>query len=161
MEEKIISAIKKSPDYSDKFTSLVNQFRESIYRKLGIWLRHDRDMNYSSSQKLELYLDDQYMFLTNNLSESTVKIIYWISSKGNYFTFMCFLKNKNNHWELSGINNKSSKMQKYVAEISKLLEKNGYEVIIGDILDTEIEGFFTEMDEAPATLFQILFSEVY
>lgn len=50
---------------------------------------------------------------------------------------------------------------RYIRVVSEKIIQRGYELIAGEVLHKKIEGYFTGLDGAPATLFEILFSELY
>lgn len=56
MRPDLSKTLSAQPDVSDRFTSKIAKLRGELEAKLGVDLVQETDMNYSASQRLQLYL---------------------------------------------------------------------------------------------------------
>jgi len=171
MNEELMKAIKKSPDYSTTFDDAVERIRTELSNRLNLPFMHDKDMNYSVSQRLIGYFNNLgYSLGVNNAQNADFALVVFISSKENIFTMLVMQKqveilegqSKVQHlWSKLASDKIPPLIQKHVANVSKILQELGYKLVIGEILEHLVPGYTTKMDNKPATLFEILFSEIY
>jgi hypothetical protein len=168
MDNQILTSLKNPPDYTEKFTEKIKKIRDSISAPIGWALYHDKDMNYSAAQRLCLFLDENYSISNKHSIRTKYEIVFLMSSKANFFTYVCLQKkepdcngNHVSYWELMSEEQIQPDISQYIRVVCDKIIKHGYELICGDVLQKKIEGSFTELDGAPATLFEILFTELY
>jgi hypothetical protein len=164
MDARVLAALKRSADYSPVFTERVASIANSIANELGCACYHDRDMNYASAQKISLSLDEQGKFCeTSGSAKYQVDVL--ISSKDKFFTVV-FLQRlydgdlEENVWR-SSRSAPNSRIKDVGLLLVELVQKRGYYLLEGEILDERVLGLNTEMDGVPATVFEGLFSELY
>jgi hypothetical protein len=151
------AALNTEPDYSKAFTHEVAILAHAIEEVCRVPVEHDDDMNYSAAQRLVGDPRD---------SHAVYRLLVLVSSKGSYFTFVtlhlsdslaegrgpCWIRLANEE-----IPDEIKKLQKKAAGI---LEAKHYTLLEGIALAQEAEGHLTGMDGTPATVFEVLFSEV-
>ena len=169
MDNKILTSLRNPSDYTEKFTEKVKNLSDSISASIGLNLHHDKDMNYRASQRLCLFLDENYSISNKHSIHTKYEIVFLISSKANFFTYVCLQKrephpNENHntpYWELMREEKIKPDIYRYIRVVCEKIIKQGYELICGDVLQKKIEGYLTEIDGDPATIFEIFFAELY
>lgn len=146
-------------DYSSSFTSVVEEMKNYLINRIGIHVIHDNDMNYSASQKLVLFLDEKGNLAKDDLS-AKIKLVIFISSKGKLVTFLLYPRSGSNSWGPASFDNTEA-ITSICPIMKDLAAKFGYQIAFGPVLHKEVEGYETDMDGKRATVFEILFSELY
>lgn len=82
------AALGTEPDYSVKFTDQVRALQRVIADALSAPVEHDDDMNYSSAQKLVVWLDRGCRPIAPRDPKSAYRLIDLVSSRGRFFTFI-------------------------------------------------------------------------
>ena len=171
----VLVALNTAPDYSDTFTREVMSLHRAIADELSAPVEHDDDMNYSSAQKLVVWLDKGYHFLApSNPDKAVYRLIDFVSSRGRFFTFMTLglsastagwkekgLEEPKRYWTLVAKNNLPDEIKSVQKQIASIMESNGYQHLDDAVLSQEATGHWTKLDGQPATVFQALFSEMY
>ena len=153
MKQYILQAIEKEPDYSEAFTKKVDTLRKDLAVTLNIDLLHDTDMNYSVAQKLS--------HLTRDSNGKGYKMDIYISSRAPIFT-VCWLKCvSNNEWSAIVGEQLPKSIQRLKEKVVVRLQEKGMKEIEADKLNELVPGAVTDMDGAPATFFDVLFSELH
>ena len=146
-----------APDFSEKFTDRVEEMRSVLELIVNCPVTHDDDMNYAAAQKLIFYIDQDGAPTSQETAAN--KIVFYISSKAKFVSYLMFPKLRKNIWgpPILKISNSHSAINR-IATI--FADRIGY--TIPDIdLHQEVEGRATELDGKPATIFEILYSEIY
>lgn len=171
MDAQLQAAIKNSPNYSKQFATTVESIGAEIMRCLALPCSHDMNMNYSASHRLLFAFDIHEQPLPPDaLTSARYRLILFISSKGNFYTLWCKAPtNELNQalftsrpiWHKLATELIPVKIQSNMDAINQVMKKLGYHLLPDSLLDREVEGFVTKLDHKPATLFEILFSEVH
>ncbi len=155
MEEKIKSALAARPDIAN-FDALIERLKTRFEAQFGVPVGLDRDMNYSASNSLEVYLDRAGRPVPENAAESLKTAVFVVSSLGSFYTVLARTQTKPRYWEPSPTENLSS----LIEQVSSIFENEGIERLEGEVLDEIAPGHRTQLDNAPATVFQVLFGEL-
>jgi hypothetical protein len=173
MDERIREALQTPPDFSEAFDNFVDKICERLSSVFGVLLYHDNDMNYSAAHQIKLHLNREYVPINFKSADVIYELVTLISSKGPFFTFICLhreyvtdfeslaLPAPGEYWLRLEPDKISPKIQAQMSLIIAEMELMNYTLLSGTLLDQVIEGFVTDMDGIPATLFQVLFSELY
>lgn len=171
MDSSLQAAIKNSPNYSKQFATIVESIGDEIMRCLALPFSHDTNMNYSASHRLLFAFDIHEQPLPpDTLNSARYRLILFISSKGNFYTLWCKAPTSELNqvlfmsrpiWHKLASELIPVKIQDYMDSIKQVMTKLGYLLLPDSLLDREVEGFVTDLDHKPATLFEILFSEVH
>jgi len=157
MNEKIAAAMRQPPDYSVGFTEMMIGIRTKVGRALNSAVYLDSDMNYSSCQRLSVYIQPDGVLVEKDSESAAWRIDFLISSRGKFFTRVGLQRMSRKEWKVVRVTSDFT----LVHRIGRVLEKEGFEPVPIDILEESADGFLTEMDGVPATVFQVLFSEMY
>lgn len=174
MNEKILQAIHTPADYSESFDNFVGEICQNLSSVFRVTLKQDTDMNYSSAQKIILWLDKEYTPVNIGDEKVQYKLIVFVSSKGQFFTFLCeycknvtskeFKKLKLLHPGRYWFKFKSDEIPPYIQSYMERIEVEmtllNYTLLSGSILSEKVEGVVTDLDGILATLFEALFSEL-
>ncbi len=155
MEDKIKSALSARPNIAN-FDALIERLKSKFEAQLGVPIRLDRDMNYNASNSLEIYLDRDGRLVPGDSTQSSRMAVIVVSSLGKFYTVLARSQTKPRVWEASPIEDVSSLIDK----ISGILEDEELENLEGNVLDEMAPGHRTQLDNAPATVFQVLFGEI-
>jgi len=123
-------------------------------------------MNYSSSQQLVIGLDALGTAVRSLATTSATKVVAYVSSRGKFFTVLVFEAKENprvaKEWIRLGSDEEVRRVgaSEVVRALSSLLEAEGYRKLSGPMLWDLAPDHVTEMDGAPATVFDVLFSEI-
>ena len=151
-------AIQAPTDYSPQFVQRVAELGEAITSRIGAQLEHDPDMNYSAAQKLTLWLDENGG-VAQSYSNALFQLDFLVSSKAHVYTIVCWKRDNLGRWQ------QSRESQDIFADLLSraggCLQELGYAFLPESNLSTIVDGHLTDLDGAPATLFQVLFSELY
>jgi len=154
MNKYIQEAIEKLPDYSEKFTMKVDKVRLDLTTALNMNFTHDKDMNYSVAQKLS--------HCTRDSNGMEYKLVIYISSRAPVFTILCLIRMSKNEWSTPVIiDQQSESIRRMTENVSMALQNIGFRSIQGPVLYEYVSGVVTDMDGAPATVFDALFSELH
>ena len=156
--ENIISeGLKNKPDFTDKFTERVEIIKAELEKRLDAknLIFHDDDMNYSSSQCLEIYTDININLVNQIDAIDSLKI--FVSSRCPLYSYLFYRKEDYNSWafvqNLSGFDELLNRINRCMVDYNFILLPNSYK-------DMVINGFYTELDGKAATYFEVLFSEI-
>jgi hypothetical protein len=169
----VSKALNSQPDYSVAFTRRVGALARRIHDDLSVPVEHDSDMNYSSAQKIVVWLDKSCRPVSPMSGEAIFRLYDYISSRADYFTFVTLrLSASERGWKERGL----AKPARYwiaVAQsdapagvkaikdrLSSIMQSEGYTLVHGTVLSEEVKGRLTELDKKPATVFEVLFSEL-
>lgn len=163
MDREIEASIKRSPDYSESFTSVVRDIRRILECELRVSIVHCEDMNYSAAQTLTIFFDDKLQPLGHDCNPGSYKLVILLSSKGFFFTIICYQRDISKQqlvWHLLTNEHVPSIVLRVGVQASTILNRIGWRQLTKPQLEEVVEGYYTEMDGAPASVFQLLFSEL-
>ena len=156
--ENILSeGLKNESDFSISFTQKVESIKRKLESKLNAYdlIGYDGDMNYSSSQCLEIYTDRNINLVKQIDAVFSLKI--FISSRCSLYSYKFYRKENHNTWKsvqnLNGFDKLLNQINVFMENCHYILLPSKYENIV-------VNGFKTELDNKPATYFEILFSEI-
>src|SRR5262249_42468910 len=87
MDKDLKKALSSPKDYSKSFSDRIDQIRGDLQAALGVPLAVDRDMNYSSSQRIFLRLDETQQPVAPDDPVASYELSIYISSRGKFFTY--------------------------------------------------------------------------
>lgn len=160
-QSEIEKALQAPIDYSDSFSNKVLNIKAELERVLNTELQYAGEMNYSAGQRLTFYLNDKCEFEkpTGNIS---IAVKIYISSKGPFYAIRYQRLVGKNEWENEmNLTKCSEKLQELInTNVASALKSESLIELSGRLLNEVVVGKFTELDNCPATLFQVLFSEL-
>ena len=161
MNEELEQALSRPADYSDHFAKQVDELCLGLSQSLGINFFHDDHMDYRSAQRIILWLDASHK-PTNEVSEAFFEATIFISSRGKFCAVICRHRNVglDGFWTSVPINSASPSLRLYIQKAKEFLEARSYVFTCPSTLSKYAEGHKTEMDNLPATVFEVLFSEI-
>jgi len=162
-DAQILRAMREPADYSELFRQRVGKIADRLSQVIGTPVTHDADMNYSSAQKIKLWLDAKGWAIAPDSPDAEYALIVLISSKGPYFAYAWLGRDRSqagSHWRAHYGADLPEPLWSYAERITSELKGMGYRPISGPILNEVVEGFLTDMDQTPATVFQVLFTEL-
>jgi hypothetical protein len=164
-------AYHANADYSEAFTDKVRRMAKSLETKLKVKVEHDDDMNYRSSQSIIVWLNGACQPVEPYSTRAVYRLIDYVSSKGPFFTLVTFELcqskagangkkdlGKGSYWIRA--TNAPLDLAPLVIVIRKFMKTHHYHQLDGSILDQQVDGKVTDLDGKPATVFEILFSEL-
>jgi hypothetical protein len=167
-------ALSTEPDYSVTFTDEVMALHRGVADALPAPVEHDDDMNYSSAQKLVVWLDRECHILRPRDSKAAYRLLYFVSSRGRFFTFITLgltistagwdkngVEKPRRYWSLVAKENLPDEIKSVQTRIASILKLHRYALLEDPVLSQKAKGHLTKLDGRPATVFEVLFSEVY
>ena len=150
LHELLQKALGSPPDYSGRFSAKVADIVVNISRHCGLSTEHDTSMDYSSAQKISW-----------ERTESHPRIQYrlFVSSRGPLYTILPYLADEHGDWRRSA-DDSVFQEDSAVACVQSVLESHGYEFVATDLLERPAPGHVTDMDGAPASLRDVIFTEL-
>ena len=137
-------------DYSEAFTSKVARIGNDVAGRCGLTFRHIKSMNYSVAQVLVVSL--------NGRDDKTFRV--YVSSKGPLFAIVPFEKRQDG-WHASRESWASDvAVSRSIDCVRAVLAVEGLEEVAESHWGQGVPGMKTDMDGAPATVFDVLFSEI-
>lgn len=131
---------------------------------LGAHVEHDRGMSYASSQQLVLGLTAMGTVVPSLDPSSVAKVVAYVSSKGKLFAILAFEVEKATRaakeWLPARGEGHHAGLREVVGKLASVLEAEGYHRLSGPALERLAPGHVTEMDGAPARVFDVLFTEL-
>lgn len=155
MEEKVKEAIAARSDIPG-FDALIARLKSEFEGRLGVSIELDRDRNYSASNRLRVYLDREGRPVPERSTVSLRMANFIVSARGKFYTVMAHTQTEPRYWDLTP----TVEVASLIEEVSEIFSKEGIERLEGDVLDEIAPGHRTEFDNAPATVFQVLFGEI-
>lgn len=119
-------------------------------------MQHNLDMNYSSSQALIIGTDSKGRVVDWTDTNSTFRIEFLISSRAALYFNRTFARDQSGAWRETHIK-VSPELFKLVADE---LGARGLTECDGAVRQTMATGHVTKLDAVPATVFQVLFTEL-
>lgn len=158
LPEIILSALPRSPDYSNEFTAVVKALAQRLEAELGVPFSHDSNMNYRAGQ---------YVAFKASLrpAKGSVEVRIYVSSKAPLFAL--YVMDKGGTLMEPAQASHPVPENRLPAEITGQLEvsrnklrQEGYTEVPRALFDVPAPGCTTELDDLPATVFQCLFAEI-
>jgi hypothetical protein len=167
------AVLDTKPDYSPAFTARVASLTHHIERSLSVPVKHDPDMNYSSAQKMVICLTSAYQPVPFQDDRAKYRLSVYVSSKALYFAVVIFkLSASTASWQKVGLarpsqywiqvagHELSARLKGFRGRVISIMTSQHYRLLQGAILSQELAGRLTGLGQ-PATVFDVLFSEVY
>jgi len=166
-------ALNTAPDYSATFTHEIMSLHRVIAEELSASVELDDDMNYGSAQKLVVWLDRGCRLIAPRSPKAAYRLIDFVSSRGRFFTFITLalsastagwkekgFEEPKRYWNLVAKGNLPDGIKFVQKKIASVMESNKYALLEDPVLIQEATGHWTKLDSRPATVFEVLFSEV-
>lgn len=157
--QALTQALSTPADYSRNFDEVVEQLRAKLSQALKIDFFRDGHMDYSSSQKIELWLDTSCQPISERDAALYVIRIF-ISSRGRFFAVRCVTQYSPRHWRTVPRGEYNESIQLHIQKIGRSLADEGYASLPEAVLSQRAEGHLTKLDNLQATVFNVLFSEL-
>lgn len=157
--EIIARALSKPADYSDNFDYVVDELCARLSQQLKVDFFHNSHMDYSSAQSIELWLNKDFDSVSRQ-KDAFSKITTFVSSKGSFFTIRCQTRDLLKRWISVPDENRDEHIHLYIQQIETILEAGGYISLPRSVLFQLAEGHLTKLDKLPATVFNVLFTEL-
>jgi hypothetical protein len=149
--ELIEAALKGTPDFSTRFTAMVMALADDIRRSCSVAVVHETSMNYSAAQRLKWEGTDP---------DRRVRIDVLVSSRGPLFTRLVYSRGAAGEWHRTRDAVLPPQAERLWACVSNLLSRHGLVFMPETDLEGPAPGFVTEMDGVPASLLDVLFTEL-
>lgn len=171
-EEKVIHACDNERDYSIRFKNKVKSIQKSAEDFFNTVVDVDDDMNYGASNKLTFYFDKKTRIIST--AENYTKEERWlkadhfvevlISSLGDFYWSRVVGKKKilgltmkKNATRIDGF---SSEVLQNKSNVDDFIENLGFQSISETLLWKTVPERKTDLNGSPATVFDIIFSEI-
>jgi len=161
MDKEIQLALAREADFSKSFDQKMESLRDLFTKAINAPVYLDIDMNYNASQRLYTFLDHNQQGCDKDSDESAIKFSLLVSSKGPFYTYLCSYKVGRNKWEQGNISPESNNLNIVIRQAEAVLQKEGHKGLFGDILEELALGYTTNLEGKPATIFEVLFSEIW
>ena len=157
IENILLEGLKSKPDFSISFTQKVETIKNKLEVRLNAYnlIRHDVDMNYSSSQCLEIYTDRNINLVKQIDAVFLLKV--FVSSRCPLYSYLFYRKENHNTWKFA---QNLNGFEELLTKINIFMEKHNFTLFPYKYKSVVVNGFKTELDNRPATYFEILFSEI-
>lgn len=158
-DEALVQALSKPTDYSSNFGQVVEQLSIKVSQTFGMNFFHNGHMDYSSAQTIELWLGEAH----EPVGARTVAcygIRIFVSSKGSFCAIRSVIKISPRHWIPLPDNERDENIKACIQKVEQTLAEEGYASLPRSVLSQQVEGHLTRLDKLPATVFQVLFSEL-
>jgi hypothetical protein len=161
--EHIKKALRMPLNYSHEFSDRVIAIGKILSKYLGTSLLYDGDMNYRAGQSLSFSLLSHPPYKFSERGDIAVGIYF--SSRSELFCFFCVdeMKKFVGHDERKFFVSPEKfpdPIQKIIDQCRNILNDIGFIEVENKFLTLNAPDCFTELDELPATIFQVLFAEI-
>jgi hypothetical protein len=156
MRDSIQSALTAPPDHSCEFTNKIKALRDKVETAIGAPVYHEPEMNYSVSQRMYLYFDESGRQVEEDADSRVLRLDFLMSSRAPLYTSITLVRIDTNEWQLGSSITEVAQL----SAMHRILQQEGYEFVHGQILEELVSGAVTEMDGVPATVFEVLFTEL-
>lgn len=160
-EINLQKALNAKSDYSKEFTDYVDGLGKELSNLLNVVTIHDGDMNYKASQELKVYLNSKFENNENEIIDTIFCIRIFISSKGLFVAIRLNATIKKNIWVNSEFNNAPNKVNNIYDKLKIYFREKGYSILFDDLLEQKVPNVYREIDNQPATIFNVLFAEEF
>lgn len=147
-------------DYSKEFDERVGRLADELRGALGVDPRHETDMNYNAGQRVSVLLTGDGV-PTEDPAAAGYRLTIVVSSRGPVWARMAWRKGTNaREWFPATAEEAAPAGGKVMDAVATVMTAAGLRQVPDDVLDDELQGRVTEMDELPATVRDVLFCEV-
>lgn len=165
-------ALMANPVYGDAFTTQVKSLAHVIGDALSAEVEHEEDMNYSSGQRIVVWLSEPCRVVAPYDAQAKYRLVDIVSSRGPFFALVILklsaTTDLNAHreqperiWESVGEESLPANVKRLRQRVAALMQTKGYKLLEEPLLSQQVQGRVTELDGKPATVFEVLFSELY
>ena len=153
-------ALAARADVSDQFTSKVADLCRKLEADSGLKLAHVKEMNYRSSQRLQLCLDASGSPSPPPVAKWLVE--FFLSSKAPLFAYRIFERTSEaeESWQPKSPKSDPAEALPLLTRVAEALERHDWAFVSASEWGTIAPGCSTEMDGVPATVFEALFAEL-
>lgn len=167
----IQNALEAPPNYSEEFAVWVEEVAAAIAARLGVNVEHNSDMNYSVAHQIVIKYDDDGHPAQPDKGYR-YRLIVLLSSRGKFYTIVVYRRTdvgcdyreyglpSAGTYHLRFDYREQEGIQSSLESIRGVLQNVDVHEVDPDYLNEYVPGKVTEMDGVPATLFQVLFSEL-
>jgi hypothetical protein len=172
MKERVGMAVSTPVDFSMRFTNKVSRLRSIIEGAFSVELGHETDMNYRASQRLFAAFDNGRRSVGPHDDSKSAELSIFVSSKGAFYTWLIRVLGEP-QIDFRALNLPQPKLvwnrvpdtsepgiKSFMAQIARILEEEHFETLTAGELSEIVNGTVTDLDGDPASVFQVLFSEV-
>jgi|SRR6516162_6534453 hypothetical protein len=146
----------KNWDISSLMTKLSSTFRAQ--------LKLIKAPEYVSSDALVIYFSPDARALPSNAVPQTGNALYAAFIRLSWlfpYTTICWQSTRDGrHWIALRPDELPPEIKKVSDRLASFLDEHGFIVIAGPLLDVEVPGQRSELDDSPASVYQVLFSEL-
>lgn len=147
-------------DYSKSFDERIAGLAGKLSHALGVAVRHDTDMNYNAGQRITVLLTGEGK-PTSDIGVASYRVTAMVSSKGPLWALSVWRTGAGpREWVVASLDELAGVDDAALTAIAKTMDEAGLRRVPDEVLDEEVEGHVTEMDELPATVRDVLFCEV-
>ena len=166
MIEKIINALNNHCDNSEQFHILTQEIAADVSSKFKCYCKTEPWGNYTYSNKIILFFNNNQPCLSK--SDMFDRELYLLlSARGPFYTFMNYMKTNDKDlngkplWIIVDNDNLPKEILKNIKTITTVLRKYNMQFVNDkQMLEQVAEGHYTELDGAPASVYEILFGEI-
>ncbi|MEO6720589.1 MAG: hypothetical protein ABIN67_09480 [Ferruginibacter sp.] len=163
VEQLIKNGLKKGSDavdYSPAFTAYAKTIANTLSNSLDVKTYHSDDMNYSHAQIIFLFLDLKFNLISFE-TDAQYQVKIWVSSIENLYiiTFFEKLQSQPITWKRV-LFPQNIILDNLINRIDEVMLTFSLSKFPSEKENLSAEGYYTELDNLPATLFQFFFSEL-
>jgi hypothetical protein len=171
MAARLAEALSTPADYSCAFTERIRELGRHLSSVLGLTMSHNESMDYAAGQMLVLYLDSAACSTESNSPEADYMISLFLSSRGRFVAVHVRHRDSSpardyrvnrmgTQWMLTRLCEVPFSIQGVIDRLGSAVASDGWEILDETVLNRLVPGAFTKLDGKPATVFEVLFSEV-
>lgn len=172
MNAQLTKALQSPVDYSAEFSEKVKKIRDQISEELGTEVGLDSDMNYRAGQRIVVRFNDELEPIAWQDSLAVIDLSVFISSRASYHTYLLRrLEKPSFDFAKLGLPQPKDVWNTVTAGeetwpkaamtvIDSVMKKNSYVRLERSELSQVVDGKFTDLDGKPASMFEVLFSEI-
>ncbi len=161
LDDRIAKALQADPDYSDAFMERMRSLGDAVAAEAGCTFRYERPGDYTRAAVLHLYLDDRGNSVTAESRTATTHACFYLSSRGDLYAIRCWIPFiLGAGWRPAQNEELSRRVKALLRRVSRALEVRGFQFVPDEVGYQPADGHRTELDDAPATVFEVLFCEV-
>jgi len=167
LSEEIVSALRRPEHFSQSLTERLASCSEEISRILVGDVAPDERMNVSSSIALHIRFSESAVALSTAEREAaTYDAQFLVSARADLFTIIVLQRapattaGPVRAWSLVPPAECERVWWPRLRGGSEVLEARGFKPLAGSVLQQSAPGHKTKLDDAPATVFEVLFAEL-
>lgn len=172
MDARLTTALQSSADTSSGFSEKVRRILDQISEAIGVDVGLDADMNYRAGQRIAVRCNERAEPVGSQDSSGVIDLSVFVSSRDSYYTYVLRrLEKPSFDFAKLGLpqpkevwNTVASQDEAWpkavMTAIDSIMKRNSYVCLEGPVLSQIVEGKYTDMDGKPASVFEVLFSEI-